>query len=623
MKKAKALVSILAFAMVVSTAACGVGGGNATVTATPTPGGVASSVTATPTPGAVDVTATPTPTQAPVVEVKKTPSIDFEDGSMSFVALYEGSGKSDASTIEIADFNGSKALKVSNAKANLYSYVAFDVTALLGEKVKDIASIDVTLCGTDLNGEFNASSGKLTGWFGADLTAESQDWSVYLKNKGAKVCTFTVPEGQAFTTDNNIFMISLESNAKYIEDGENAIFYIDDIAFLDKNGNTIAADTKVAFVGPESFAPSTTDRANLYAVKNPVNFEGFVTSAGGWGQNGFDMPQEFVDALVPGSVIEIEYSSEDGTMWIVMPAATIGWSRVAQGQAYINGGKSIAQVTYEQIAAVCGEDKSTWGATLQCEAQTAWEVYSVKVGMKADQIALQNAVVFPDFVTSAGGWGQNGFDMPQEIIDALVPGSVIEIDYASEDGSMWIVMPAATVGWSRVAQGEALCENGKAYVTYEQIAAVCGEDKSAWGATLQCEAQTAWEVYGLKVGKLAKVPAANTVTEFPDFVTSAGGWGQAGFDMPQEIIDALVPGSAVRIEFASEDNTMWIVMPAAAAGWSRCAQGEAVIKDGYAYVTYEQIAAVCGEDKSTWGATLQCEAQTAWEVYSLAVINEQ
>ena len=41
---------------------------------------------------------------------------------------------------------------------------------------------------------------------------------------------------------------------------------------------------------------------------------------------------------------------------------------------------SIAQVTYEQIAQVCGEDKSTWGARMQCESSTAWTVYSVAVG---------------------------------------------------------------------------------------------------------------------------------------------------------------------------------------------------------------------------------------------------
>ena len=44
-------------------------------------------------------------------------------------------------------------------------------------------------------------------------------------------------------------------------------------------------------------------------------------------------------------------------------------------------GMSIAANKMRGIrAAVCGEDKSTWGARLQCEAGSAWKVYAVTVG---------------------------------------------------------------------------------------------------------------------------------------------------------------------------------------------------------------------------------------------------
>ena len=39
-----------------------------------------------------------------------------------------------------------------------------------------------------------------------------------------------------------------------------------------------------------------------------------------------------------------------------------------------------AQITYEQIAAVCGDDVSTWGARMQFESDGAWKVYAVTVG---------------------------------------------------------------------------------------------------------------------------------------------------------------------------------------------------------------------------------------------------
>mgnify|MGYP003198854634 CR=1 FL=1 len=107
-----------------------------------------------------------------------------------------------------------------------------------------------------------------------------------------------------------------------------------------------------------------------------MKFEGFETSADAWTQNGFDMPQEIIDALVPGAVVTIRYSSDTGNVWIVMPDAANGWMRVGQAgtedPALCNG-------TYEQLAALCGEDVSTWGARMQCESDSAWEVYGVWV----------------------------------------------------------------------------------------------------------------------------------------------------------------------------------------------------------------------------------------------------
>ena len=140
---------------------------------------------------------------------------------------------------------------------------------------------------------------------------------------------------------------------------------------------------------------------------------------------------------------------------------------------------------------------------MQCESDSAWEVFSVKVGQQAKNMAVLNGVDFAGFATKADAWAQDGFDMPQEIIDALVPGSVVEITYSSETGNMWIVMPDAANGWMRVGQAgtedPALCNGTYAQITYEQLAALCGEDVSTWGARMQCESDSAWEVYGVWV----------------------------------------------------------------------------------------------------------------------------
>ena len=94
--------------------------------------------------------------------------------------------------------------------------------------------------------------------------------------------------------------------------------------------------------------------------------------------SGTEMPENIVAALVPGAVINISYESETGNIWIVMPDAAAGWFRVQQQTAATDG--KTAQITYEQIAAVCGDDVSTWGARMQFESDGAWKVYAVTVG---------------------------------------------------------------------------------------------------------------------------------------------------------------------------------------------------------------------------------------------------
>ncbi len=564
-------------------------------------------------------------------------SIDFEDGVFGFAGVDKSvNSAAGNSALEVADYNGSKALKVtSDGKA---IYIGFQADALLGDNIGNVASIDMTIGTENPDGKFGAVSGNIYAFLGEDLTRDNNAWSVYLETANPKTVSYTVKEGLSMVPGSYI-VVSLETDTLKDKGATPAILYIDDIAFKDADGNVLPADTSAEYVA----AASGADRSNLFALTDAVEFAGFSCSGDGWSQNGFDMPQEIIDALVPGSAVEITYTSEAGDMWIVMPDAAAGWMRVGQGNAdgsgsdigYVNNAKNIVQIPYEMIAAVCGDDVSTWGARMQCEASGAWEVQSVKVGKTTVQPAVADAVEFAGFACSGDGWSQNGFDMPQEIIDALVPGSVVEITYSSENGDIWIVMPDAAAGWMRVGQGNAdgsgsdsaIFDGSKAYITYEQIAAVCGDDVSTWGARMQMEASGAWEVYGVKVGKKTEMKPLKNMVEFAGFSCSGDGWSQSGYAMPQEIIDALVPGSVVSISYKSESGDIWIVMNEAAAGWMRVGQGNmdgsgsdpAAYNGSTCQVTYEQIAALCGDDVSTWGSTMQAESSTAWEVYSVAV----
>ena len=578
------------------------------------------------------VTTTEAATEQTTTEPSATSnaSIDFEDGQMGFVEVYSAPANAADVELNVVDFGGSKALEVKNLTGKV-PFVGIDVSSLCGADTAKIASVSMKLGVSYEDGSFSACAGKITTWTGEDLVQTGYDWSVYMESKNPKVATVDV-SGVPFVADaKNIMVLSLETDNGIDAGHGNATLYVDDITFYDASGNVLTADQSVAFAAPAGYSDSGRDSSNLFAVKNAVEFEGFQTSADAWAQAGFTMPQEILDALVPGSVVEIEYKSETGNMWLVMNEAQAGWMRVGQAgtddPAYQNNSHNIAQVTYEQLAALCTDDVSTWGSTMQCESDGAWEVFSVKVGQQAKNIAVVNGVDFAGFATKAGAWSQDGFDMPQEIIDALVPGAVVEVTYSSETGNMWRVMPDSTAGWMRVGQAgtedPALCDGQKCYVTYEQIAALCGDDVSTWGARMQCEADGEWEVYSVKVGTAAEFAPVNKLVAFEGFETSGDAWAQAGFTMPQEILDALVPGAVVTIQYSSETGNIWIVMNEAQAGWMRVGQAgtedPALCNGTYAQITYEQLAALCTDDVSTWGSTMQCEADGAWEVYGVWV----
>ena len=611
MKKQRIFAVVMAAVMTLSMVACGEKTGN-DVTPTPAP-----TATTAPTEAPADPTATPVPVPQNVTIADA--SITFEDGNMGFADAYMQHARSANLELSIADFNGSKALKAVNTTGTSKApFVAIDVSSLFGADVSKIAGVEMVVGTSHDDGEFHAVSGKVYSWWGAEQEeAQLGKWSVYMAKKNPAIVSGKVAAGNELVPDAfNIIYVSVETDNGATDAGIPATLYIDDIRFFDAAGNTLKpADTTVAFNWPEI------DEVDLSikALANAVEFDGYGCSGGGWGQNGADFTQELLDALQPGTALEIDFQSADGTMWAVFPDAAAGWSRIAQGEATINDGKSKAQITYEQIVAVVGEDKANWGARLQFEAVTDWEVYGIRVGTPTANVAMANPVAFDGFVTSGGGWGQNGAEMPQELIDAINPGTAVKVSYKSGDGSMWLVFPDATAGWSRIAQGTAVCDGSVAYITYDQIVEVVGEDKTQWGARMQFEAVTDWEVYGIEVGQFVKYPVMNSFVAFDGYTTSGGAWGQNGADFTADLLAALTPGSIIEIAYKSGDGSMWVVLPDAAAGWSRCAQGTAICDGSKAYVTYEQIAAVVGDDQANWGARLQFEAATDWEVYGIRV----
>ena len=566
---------------------------------------------------------TPSDNTAPAEEASGDVSIDFEDGVYGFAGVDKSvSAASDDATISVADFNGSKALKVESGGKALYIGIQLD--ALLGGKAADVKTVEMSIGVENPDGKFHAVSGKIYAFLGTENQRKDGEWSVYLETANPKTVSYEVPDGMTFG-EGNYIVVSLETDTGKDAGEAPAIMYLDNIAFKDASGNVLEADTSAKFAG---VSDSGSDHSNLCGLTGAVEFEGFTAKADGWAQAGATMTDEILAALVPGSVVEISYSSENGDMWIVMNEAEAGWMRVGDGNngsSFVNNGRNTAQIPFEMIAEYCGDDVSKWGTSMQCEASGAWEVFSVKVGQKAPNYTITNAVEFEGFATKGDGWAQAGFAMTDEILAALVPGSMVEVSYSSENGDMWLVMNEAEAGWMRVGDGnngQAITDGSKAYIPFEMIAEYCGDDVSTWGTTMQCEASGAWEVYSVRVGTAQEFAMVNDLVEFEGFETKGDGWAQAGFAMTDEIIAALVPGSVVTISYTSENGDMWLVMNEAAAGWMRVGDGnngQAVYNGSTCQIPFEMIAEYCGDDVSTWGTTMQCEASGAWEVYSVSV----
>ncbi|MBQ8823486.1 MAG: hypothetical protein IJZ82_12655 [Lachnospiraceae bacterium] len=613
--KKKLLATLLAGSMVFSLAACG---GSADTPAASEP--VDSSVEATAEPTAEPA---PEPTAAPAVE-KLPASIDFEDGKMDFLSLYMQAGNADNSELSIVDKDGSKQLYVKNVDGKV-SYVAFDLAALLGANIANVASIEMTIT-TEHEGGFSASSGNIISWAGADLVEYKDAWSVYMDTKNPNKAVSKMDEGEEFAADaNNIIIVNMDTDNGPSEGHGVGSFYIDDVRFLDKDGNLITADTSVAFVGPESFAPTGVDMSNLCAVTGAVEIEGFQKSGAGWAQDGVELTAEQWDAFGPGSVIEISYKSETGNMWVVFPWGA-AWTRIGDGnngKAYLNNSGNVCQITYEQVVEFLGEDKSTWGTMLQCESDSAWEVYSVKVGQAAPVYTMSNAVEIEGFQKKAAGWAQDGVELTPEQWDAFGPGTTIELSYTSETGNMWVVFPWGAA-WTRIGDGnngKSTCMDGKCYITYEQVVEFLCEDKSTWGTMLQAESDSAWEVYSVKVGTVAEMKMVNNLVTVDGFQKKGAGWAQDGIELTPEQWDLVGPGSVISFSFTSETGKLWAVFPWGAA-WTRIGDGNngnALVKDGVCQIPYELIVEYLGEDKSTWGTMLQAESDGAWEVYNVTI----
>jgi hypothetical protein len=584
---------------------------------------------------------------APVVEVKEA-SIDFEDGLYDFVALYTAPVNADAAELSITDFNGSKALKVTNMTGKV-PYVAIDISSLVGDKITEVRSITMDIGTEHPDGKFYATSGNIIAYSGEKRTESKDPWSVYLDTRNPNTARAILDEkdGELFVAEyQNMIIVTLDTDNGASEGAGSANFYIDNIRILDASDNVIKADSSVAFAEPPGF--SEVDRTNLIPVKNEVEIwsgDSGAAWAQGTGMTTLAQGGTFDPALITeDSVFTIYYQSE-GDMWLVLQSwedgAPFGWQRVAdQGASIKNPSGTIAQVTYNQLVEYCNtEDFVTYLSMIQCESDMDWSVSSVTIGQRSGIVELKNEVEI--WTNDSGdawaqGTGMTTIAQGGTFDPALIqPGCVINIDYKSE-GNMWLVLQSwedgAPFGWQRVAdQGNSLIDGSTCQITYDQLVEYCNtDDFVTYLSMIQCESDMPWEVYRVSIGYPAGIVPVVKEVEIPEFAGDSGdAWAQGtGVQSLSEggtFDPALIqPGCIFTIDYAS-DGMMWVVMQSwkdgSPYGWQRVAdQGVAADNGKRAQITYDQLVEYCKTDDfvSTL-SQLQCESDMPWEVYKFTI----
>ena len=187
MRKVKRIVTgALASALALSLTACG--------------GSKPADTTENTTESAKDVIASATDT-AKAGPVDADPSIDFEDGKFDFVKINTNKGGADNSELSIEDFGGSKALKVTNVDGG-NMFLGINVSALLGDAVADLATVQFDIGTESSDGNFYSTSGVIYTYTGTDLAeTKAGPWSVYIDTANPKTA-FAEVSGFVAGSDN-------------------------------------------------------------------------------------------------------------------------------------------------------------------------------------------------------------------------------------------------------------------------------------------------------------------------------------------------------------------------------------------------------------------------------------
>ena len=551
-----------------------------------------------------------------ITEEKVLPSIDFADGQYGFIGLDTVvNPNADSSTIKLSEFNGKNAVEI---KANgAAPFIGIQADTLLGDRIGDVSKVYLTI-GTK-NESFYASSGSIVSVVNGEKL-DTTPWAIYKESANPKTVSLSLSTP---LKKGDYIVFSLETDVAVLDMGlGQTTMYLCDIAFVDKDGNTIEADSSAKYaVDPE------VDSTNLYGTNR-------LYSKDLSGLSEFEADENFISSLDEDSLIEVRYSSVSGKLYLSFPESAAGATVIGdtpETSGYYNNSGNIVQYTYSDLVALIG-DKETWGNKISFSSDSDFTLSELSVNKIMPNYAISPSVN-EIFTGESEGGTAIGLQLSDEFMDALNDDAAIEFTYHSDSSNIWMEWPDAANGQLVGAVNDkgysTLTSDGfKCVVTCEELKAALGDDKESWGRTLNFNSDSYFSIFSVRVGDIGCFEPLRNVVKFPDFACKADTWKQNGFTMPEEIVEALqAEGAYIQISYASESGALWIVLPDSKKGWNRIGVGD--ISDvGNGYATYNgkisqipvsDLYEYAGNGPEQWGSRLQCESDSPWEAYGAVV----
>jgi hypothetical protein len=305
----------------------------------------------------------------------ETMGIDFSNGNFDFLRIDSSSvganraqlvlidypGESAGEEAGVGEESGRRAVKVEVSGSGI-PFVVIDAGSLLGNRVKELYEMRVTLGVDNPSGEFHAVSGEILAYSGENRIETYDSWSVYLPHKNPNIARAVLEtEREKFIPNAYNFFILTKRVDNAVTAGKGpSNLIISEIHFFDAQGRELPVNPNASFAAPEGFWQQ--DRTNRYALRDEQVFPDSEGSSKNGGQavtltaikNGGALDPAL---LSPDGVVTVYYSSPTPPelilqSWTDGAPENAGWAKIPPGK--VNDSSTAAQYPVEDLAAAFG-----------------------------------------------------------------------------------------------------------------------------------------------------------------------------------------------------------------------------------------------------------------------------